>query len=83
MRVSDVLLAMDAGFGGDMSMDFSNDGGLTWSNGLVRSAGETGEYGKHVTWDRLGSASFSKTLRFGTTSGVKANVNKLIAKTYK
>ncbi len=83
LRVSDIMVAMDAGFGGEMSMDYSDDGGYTWSDGLVRPAGESGEYGKHVAWDRLGAASFARTFRFGTSSGVKANVNKILAITYK
>jgi hypothetical protein len=35
-------------------MRFSGDGGKTWSNERMRSAGRTGEYGHRVRWTRLG-----------------------------
>lgn len=79
LMVSDILLAMDTGFGGEMSMDYSDDGGNKWSNGLIASAGATGEYGKHVAWNRLGSTSFARTFRFGTSSATPCNVSKVLA----
>ncbi len=39
-----------------ISMRYSNDGGHTWSNELVRSMGQIGEYNKSITWNRLGVA---------------------------
>lgn len=34
----------------------SNDGGTTWSNTLERKLGKTGQYGRRVFWNRLGSS---------------------------
>lgn len=78
LTVSEILLAMDSGFGGEMSMDYSDDGGNTWSNGILVSSGAVGEYGRHVSWNRLGSTSFARTFRFGTTSNTVANVSKVL-----
>lgn len=79
LRVSEIMLVMDAGFAGDMSMDFSKDGGYTWSNTLDRSAGEVGQYGKTVLWPKLGDSSFSMVLRFGTSTTAPCAVNKILA----
>ena len=78
IQVASVMLAMDVGFNGEMTMSYSDDG-LTWSQPIIREAGKIGEYGRAVRWDRLGTASFSRMFRFGTSSGVQANVNKVIA----
>lgn len=50
--------ALQSGIGADpqIMMRYSNDGGYTWSNELSRSMGKVGEYGKLITWNRLGSA---------------------------
>jgi hypothetical protein len=37
-------------------MRFSDDGGRTWSNERMRSAGKIGEYQTRVRWERLGTA---------------------------
>lgn len=37
-------------------LQFSNDGGNTWSSEYTRSAGAIGQYKKRVIWNRLGSA---------------------------
>jgi hypothetical protein len=42
--------------GPQMILRWSNDGGRTWSNEYVRSAGQTGEYRQRVYWNRLGQA---------------------------
>lgn len=39
-----------------LMLDFSDDGGRTWSNELWRSAGEIGEYGIRARWHGLGSS---------------------------
>jgi len=73
-----VVVAMDSGYDGDMVLSWSDDG-HTWSDGLQLGAGGVGDYGRHVRWDRLGSASFSRMLRFGTSTTAECNVNKVIA----
>lgn len=79
VRLKSIILAMDTGYDGDMVLDWSDDDGHTWSDGLSRDAGGVGDYGRHVRWDRLGSASFSRALRFGTSSTSKVNINKVVA----
>lgn len=37
-----------------VALRWSDDGGYTWSNEHVRSAGATGQYGTRVIWRRLG-----------------------------
>lgn len=48
------------GLGSDpqLMLDWSDDGGRTWSNQLFRPFGKIGEYGKRVTFNRLGQARF-------------------------
>lgn len=38
----------------EVTMRYSHDGGHTWSDHLVRVIGETGEYARPITWNRLG-----------------------------
>ena len=73
-----VVLAMDVGFNGSMVFDWSDDG-HTWSNGMQLEAGGIGDYGRHMRWDRLGTASYARSLRFSTSSPVQCNVNKVLA----
>jgi hypothetical protein len=39
-----------------VELSYSNDGGLTWSDPDIRSAGVTGQYRLYPTWRRLGMA---------------------------
>lgn len=39
-----------------ITMRYSNDGANSWSTEESRSIGQTGEYGKRIIWNRLGSA---------------------------
>ncbi len=49
-------LGLVSGLGSDPvgMMRLSRNGGKTWSNELWRSAGELGQYGKRMRWNRLG-----------------------------
>jgi hypothetical protein len=78
LSVKSIILAMDAGFNGEVALDWSDDG-FNWENSLVRSAGNIGQYGRTVRWNTLGSTSFFRVLRFGTSSPVDCNINKIIA----
>ena len=40
-----------------VDMQFSDDGGHTWSAERFGSAGKAGEYGTRVKWNRLGSTA--------------------------
>lgn len=39
-----------------ITLRYSNNGGHTWSHHLIRNLGNTGEYARLVTWNRLGTA---------------------------
>ena len=54
-------------------LDWSDDGGHSWSNELWRSPGGIGEYATQVRWHGLG-AFRSRTLRFAISDPVKAVV---------
>ena len=79
IQVASILLSMDTGFEGEMTMRYTDDG-KKWSDPVTRPAGAVGEYAKAVKWDRLGTAQFSRAFEFGTTSGVQCNVNKVLAR---
>lgn len=38
-----------------ISLRYSHDNGHTWSNSIIRNLGKTGEYGKRICWNRLGT----------------------------
>ncbi len=52
----EVGLGLATGQGSDpqVMMRWSDDGGKTWSNEYMRSAGKQGEYKKRIIWRRLG-----------------------------
>jgi len=79
IQVKELLLVADAGFDGVFTMEYSDDGGITWSQPTTRSAGAIGEYGRLIAWERLGTASFGRCVRHGTSTTSQCNVNKLIA----
>jgi hypothetical protein len=47
---------VDPGSNPQVMMRMSNDGGKTWGNERVRSAGMIGQYGTRVRWNRCGQA---------------------------
>lgn len=54
----EVGVGLTSGQGSDpqIMMQYSDDGGKTWSNELWRSMGKKGEYRTRVRWSRLGSS---------------------------
>ncbi len=60
-----VGVGLTTGQGSDpqICMQFSDDGGRTWSNEKWTSMGKIGEYRRRVVWNRLG-ASFNRGFRF-------------------
>ena len=58
-------------------MDFSDDGGRTWSSEFSRSIGKIGAYGQRSTWNRQGSFPVARTIRFTGTDPVKYNLIKV------
>ncbi len=49
---------------------YSSDGGHTWSDYIDRSMGAVGEYGKRITWNRLGTA-YEWVFELSTTESLK------------
>ena len=72
LTCSDLRLNFQAGMGLDSNvvgsspqwfLDWSDDEGRTWSNGLFRSAGQIGQYGLQARWPRTGTF-YDRTYRF-------------------
>ncbi len=64
-------IEFEAGVGSAQAMlDWSDDGGHTWSNEYWRNVGATGEYDNMAVWDKLGSAR-SRIYRLTMTGAVK------------
>lgn len=55
MEVGVGLNGTDYGSDPVMSLRWSRDGAMTWSNYITKSIGKIGEYLKQVIWNRLGS----------------------------
>jgi len=60
-------------------MDFSDDGGRTWSSEFSREIGKIGAYGQRSVWNRQGSFPVARTIRFTGTDKVKYNLIKITA----
>ena len=60
-------------------MDFSDDGGKTFSSEFSRFIGKIGEYGHETIWRRQGRFPNSRTVRFTVTDPVNANLIRLSA----
>ena len=79
--MADVIMDVDAGIGlttGQGSdpiafLDWSDDGGKTWSNRIDATVGEIGEYGWQARWNRLG-AFRQRSLRFTISDPVKVAI---------
>jgi hypothetical protein len=52
-----------------VDLNYSNDGGKTWTNAGSRGAGNTGEYDTRVIWQRLGS-SRKRSFEFVVSDGI-------------
>ena len=60
-------------------MDFSDDGGRTFSNEFKRFLGKIGEYGHETVWNRQGRFPNARTIRFTVTDPVNANLIRIAA----
>ena len=69
-------LGLTSGYGSDplCSMDFSDDGGATWSAKTARKMGKIGEYGRESVWNRQGRFPVSRIVRLSVAAPVKANL---------
>jgi hypothetical protein len=61
-----VELAMITGYGGTVTLEVSNDGGITFGPPLERSLGAIGRYMQRVRWMGLGTA-FNRVFRIRTS----------------
>ena len=83
--VSQIKLYMESGVGliGDdapqVRMDFSDDGGRTWSNEFWRSYGEIGNRSAYPTWRRQGRVPRNRVYRFKTSEKVKSTLIRMDA----
>jgi len=70
---------LQSGQGSDpqIRMDYSDDGGRTWSYPTSRSYGGIGEYGSLAIWRRLGRVPRHRVLRFQTSEPVQSDILKL------
>jgi hypothetical protein len=57
-------------------MQFSDDGARTWSSESWRDMGAIGEYGRRVTWWRLGRAARSRVFRFSVSDPIQTTFMK-------
>lgn len=60
-------------------MDFSDDGGRTFSSEFQREMGKIGEYEMRTIWRRQGRFPVARTIRLTITDPVKANLIRLAA----
>ena len=75
LSVSSIEATMNAGTGtaetsAQIGLDYSDDGGRTYSDKIYRDTGLLGEYGRRAIWRRLGRFGKFRVLRFhfaGTT----------------
>lgn len=74
---SGVGLKIGQGSDPQIRMDFSDDGGRTYSSEFWRSYGKIGEYNSVPTWRRQGRIPKHRILRFKTSEPVKSVIIKL------
>lgn len=74
---SGVGLTIGQGSDPQIRMDFSDDGGRTFSSEFWRSYGKIGEYNSVPTWRRQGRIPKHRILRFKTSEPVKSVIIKL------
>lgn len=81
IRVRSVQLTGEEGVGGDVTLEYSKDGGHTFGNERVKSFGGVGDYATRAIWRKLGQ---SRDWVFRVTRKVDAKTvyTGLIAKTY-
>lgn len=68
-------VGLNTGQGSDpqIMLDWSDDGGKTWSHELTRSAGKIGEYTRRAKWNRLG-AFRKRIIRIACSDPVDATI---------
>lgn len=81
----EIELIMQTGVGDETTpnpqirMDYSDNGGRTFSNEIPQSIGAVGKFNTRVRWTRLGSIPRDRMLRFKMTDPVEYNIYSLFA----
>lgn len=73
-------LACTTGYGGNVTLEVSNDGGAVFGPPLLRSLGEIGRYMKRIRWMPLG-ASFDRVFRIRCSDPVPFNIHAAVLET--
>lgn len=76
---SGVGLTLGLGLDPIVRMDFSDDGGRTFSSEFSRTIGKIGAYEQRSIWRRQGRFPVARTIRLTITDPVKANLIRLAA----
>lgn len=83
--IDELKLTMESGVGNigedapQIRMDFSDDGGETFSNEFWRTYGKIGRRERLPSWRRQGRVPRNRVLRFTTTENVRSNILRLDA----
>lgn len=81
----EVELFMETGVGNEddpdpqLRLDYSDNGGKTYTSEISRSMGRVGEFQTRVLWDRMGQIQISRELRWKTTAPVRVSIYALFA----
>jgi hypothetical protein len=67
-------LACTTGYGGNVTLQLSNDGGATFGSPLVRSLGATGRWMQKIRWSMLGTAN-DRVFRIRCSDAVPFNMH--------
>ena len=68
-----VELAMQTGYGGNVTLEISNDGGFNYGPPLLRGLGATGRWMQRIRWLRLGAA-INRVFRLRCTDAVPFSI---------
>ena len=74
-------VGLTTGNGSDplVTMNYSDDGGRTFTDGVTRSIGQIGRYGQRSVWTRQGRFPVSRSIGLTITDKVRANLIGLAA----
>ena len=61
-----------------VELSFSDDGGYTWSDPLVRTIGTQGDFTNRVIWNQLGSFPLTRMFRLDITDKIRVAFIKLV-----
>jgi hypothetical protein len=78
VKALEVFTDVGVAEGDVISLSWSDDGGYTYSNTLLRSLGEIGDYGRRVVWSRLGAFSIARKLRIEYSGPYPRSINKIM-----